>query len=407
MTLERMVHGGLALTRLPDGAVALVAGGVPGERVEAALEQRKGVWRGEVIRVLEPSPDRVPAPTHPGLDLGFVAYPRQLALKREVLQDALRRASGRERPVEELRPSPKLWHYRASVQPALAGAGLGYRRPGTHDVVVLGEDPVADDGVRRAWDVLAAHAEALQGVREVVIRANHRGEALAALVSDRSERSLLDTAHTLVRAGLSGVGLAPVDARGRFRSGSSRLAGARTLPQAFGSMELTVQATSFAQPHPAAAAALYGRLAELAGDGRHAWELYAGAGAIAMHLAPRFEVVTALEIDRSALSRGERDAARLGLDNVRFVRGDARAAPLPSDADLLVVDPPRAGLSAALRTAILESGVPRLAYVSCDVATWARDAAAMEAGGLRLARLEPFDFYPHTHHIELLSIFER
>jgi len=51
--------------------------------------------------------------------------------------------------------------------------------------------------------------------------------------------------------------------------------------------------------------------------------------------------------------------------------------------------------------------VPRLAYVSCDVATWARDAAAMEAGGLRLARLEPFDFYPHTHHIELLSIFER
>jgi tRNA/tmRNA/rRNA uracil-C5-methylase (TrmA/RlmC/RlmD family) len=92
---------------------------------------------------------------------------------------------------------------------------------------------------------------------------------------------------------------------------------------------------------------------------------------------------------------------------VQFLRADARRAPLPGDAELVAVDPPRAGLSAELRSAIVDSPVPRLLYVSCDPATWARDAAAFEQSGLRLVRFEPFDFYPHTHHVEVLSLFER
>ena len=100
---------------------------------------------------------------------------------------------------------------------------------------------------------------------------------------------------------------------------------------------------------------------------------------------------------------GEGDAARLELANVRFIRADARTAPVPSDADVLIVDPPRAGLSAELRGELAAAAVPRVLYVSCDVATWARDVADLEAKGYTLTRLEPFDFYPHTHHIEVLS----
>jgi tRNA/tmRNA/rRNA uracil-C5-methylase (TrmA/RlmC/RlmD family) len=182
-----------------------------------------------------------------------------------------------------------------------------------------------------------------------------------------------------------------------------RLAGRRTLLQRLGEFELTVNASSFAQPNAEAAGALYRTLTAWAGRGRHAWELYAGGGAIAFHLAESFDVVTAVEVDRGAITRGEADAARLGLGNVRFVRADARSAPLPADADVLIVDPPRAGLSAELRAAVAASGIPRMLYISCDVATWARDVVDLAVKGYTLTRMEPFDFYPQTHHIEILS----
>jgi len=158
---------------------------------------------------------------------------------------------------------------------------------------------------------------------------------------------------------------------------------------------------------------LYRELAEWAGTGAHAVELFAGGGAIALHLAPRFEAVTALEVDRSAVDRGRRDAERLGVRTVTFTRADARDVAIPADADLIVVDPPRAGLAASLRDELASalrtpgrggSASKRLIYVSCDVASWARDVADLEAKGLELIRFEPFDFYPHTHHIEVLSL---
>lgn len=402
-----MVHGGAALTRAPDGRVALVRGGLPGERVRARLESVKGVLQGVVIEVLEPSPDRVEAPRHPGLDYGFIAYARQLELKREVVGDALRRAGASEREVPPVRPSPGVWGYRGAIQPAVVRHGLGYRRSGSHEVVTLDADPVANDAVRAAWAVLAERMADLRGVHEVALRGNDDGEALAALVTTLPERALLPLAHELVRQGIDGVSHAPFDPRGRFRRGSARLAGARTVRQRFGSVDLSVSATAFAQPNAHAAGALYRELVRWLPAGRHAWDLFAGGGAIAFHLAERFETVTAVEIDRSAIARGERDAERLGRGGVQFLRADARRAPLPGDAELVAVDPPRAGLSAELRSAIVDSPVPRLLYVSCDPATWARDAAAFEQSGLRLVRFEPFDFYPHTHHVEVLSLFER
>lgn len=395
------------MTRLPDGRVALVKGGLPGERVVADLESSKGVLQGTVVEVLDAAAERVEPPLHPGLDYGFIEYEHQLALKREVVADALRRACGDDREVPPVRASPERWRYRGAVQPAVGRRGLGYRRGGSHEIVVLEDDPVAIEALRSAWTVLRAHLADLGGIREVALRGNDAGEALAALVTTRSERELVPLAHELVGSGLAGVSHAPFDPRGRFRRGSARLAGARTLRQRFGAFELSVGATSFAQPNAHAAGALYLELERWLPRGRHAWDLFAGGGAIAFHLAQRFETVTALEIDRSSVARGERDAERLGLGNVRFLRTDARRAPLPADAGLVAVDPPRAGLSAEVRRAILLSGVPRLLYVSCDPATWARDVAAFERGGLRLARFEPFDFYPHTHHIEVLSLFER
>lgn len=421
LRVDRPVHGGRCVAYPEaagdgpaDGAagrrrVVLVAGALPGERVRARLDVRKGVAFGEVEEVLEPSAARVVAPEHPGLDLGHVAYDAQLAWKRDVLADALHRA-GIAPPagaVPDVVASPAVWGYRNAIQPALVGDGagaarLGYRRPGGHDVVPLAEDPTAFEACRRAWSALEG-VRLPRGVVEVALRGNDAGEALATLIATGDPREALDAAHALVAAGVHGVGLAPYDARGRFRGGAQRLAGARTLQQRYGDVELTLTGTAFAQPNPAAAGELFRELATWAPSARHALDLYAGSGVIGMHLAPRAQQVTCLEIDRGAVDRGRADAARLGLGNVRHVRLDVRELAVPDDVDLIVVDPPRAGLAAATRAAIVGSRARTLLYVACDVATWARDVADLQKAGFRLDRLRPYDFQPHTHHLELAS----
>jgi tRNA (uracil-5-)-methyltransferase/23S rRNA (uracil1939-C5)-methyltransferase len=403
---ERMVHGGRALARDARGRVVLIAGALPGERVEADVTTRSGVQVGTVTRVLEPHPERVPTPDHPGLDLGFAAYPLQLRLKAEVLRDAARRA-GVALPAEgvTVRPSPSVWHYRSAVQPAVRGGRLGYRRPGSERVVALDADPTAYPSVNEAWRALR-RADLPRSVREVALRGNDRGEALAALIAAAPARELLDLGHRLVAAGLTGVALAPHDPRGRFRAGKTRLAGAREIRQRYGRYELSVSATAFAQPNPEAAGALATGAAELVPGGDRALDLFAGGGLLAFHLAERYREVVAVEIAGESVARGRRDAERQGLDRIRFVRGDARRPELPA-ADLIAVDPPRAGLAKELRAAIDASPARQLLYVSCDVATWARDAADLTGRGWRLAEVRPFDFQPHTHHLELATRFER
>lgn len=416
VAIERTVHGGLALGRTKTGEVVLVRGAIPGEKVLADVRSQKGVLMGTTLRVLEPSPDRVPVSFHPGLDFSHMAYARQLVEKRAVVADALARARRQAKSiatptprrdaaeVAAVRPAPGEWAYRSGIQPATAPGGLGYRRPESSEVVVMGADPVATAPVDAAWQrAVALRAHAARGAVELVIRANDEGHALIAIVASTPARRLLPLAHALVHAGITGVALAPHDPRGRFRSGAERLAGERTILQRYGDVVLSVTASSFAQPNPAAAGELYRELAGWAGAGESAVELFAGGGAISFHLAPAFARVMAVEIDRGAVMRGERDAARLGIANVEFVRQDARQAPVPTGAELVVVDPPRAGLSADVRAAVQASGADRLLYVSCDVATWARDVADLETRGFRLARFVPYDFYPQTHHVELLS----
>jgi 23S rRNA (uracil1939-C5)-methyltransferase len=405
LELAKMVHGGLCLAKLPDGRVALVRGGLPGEVVEAELAIKAGVLQGRVWEVLEPHPARIPASEHPGLDYSFVRYETQLALKREVVTDALQRSLKREVEVPALVPAPSRWAYRSAVQPAATRNGLGYRAMGSHDVTVLANDPVASEAIQRLWPRLAA--QRLKGVREVAFRANDDGEVLACLIASASARNYLELAHALLREGLSGVSYAPFDARGRFRSGFTRLAGERSIRQRYGDYAISVTATSFAQPNPAAATRLYQELSIWAGEGRRALDLYAGSGIIGMHLATRYQEVVAFDIDRSSIVRGQRDAERLGLDNLSFVKADAKRLGALPEADLIAVDPPRAGLAKPLREAIVASSARRLIYVSCDVATWARDVAHFVASGFALERFQPYDFYPHTHHIEMLSLLVR
>ena len=410
LKLERMVHGGHALARLRGGRVALVRGGIPGELVEVDLGVRSGVVTGKVTRIVEASEHRVEANPHPGLDYSFISYPAQLVCKRAVVSDALKRATGKDYTVPELTPSPHIWHYRHAVQPAATPSGLGYRHQDSRQVEVLeGGDPTAHRAINSAWSRWSevALGKGGKGVAEVAYRCNDAGEVLACLIARASPRNYLGVAHELIRRGYAGVAYAAYDPRGRFRSGSERLAGARSIRQTYGRFQVEVNATSFAQPNPGAASLLYGQLSAVAPTGNTALDLYAGNGVIAMHVAANFERVLAVELDRGSVTRGRRDAKRAGVDNIEFVQADVKRMNSFAGADTIFVDPPRAGVAKPVREAIIASPVDRLVYVSCDVATWARDVAHFTAAGFDLALLQPYDFFPHTHHVEVLSLLRR
>jgi 23S rRNA (uracil1939-C5)-methyltransferase len=406
LELLKMVHGGLCMARLDDGRVALVRGGLPGETVTALLQARSGVLQGDVQDVLEPSPDRVPASEHPGLDYSFIRYERQLELKREVVADALSRSLQQDMSDTSVPPvvaAPEVWAYRNTVQPATTRQGLGYRQPDSHEVTLLTADPVAQPAINALW----RHLKPPKGVREVVFRCNDAGEVLLAFIASASARNYLSAAHDLVRDGVQGVSYAQFDPRGRFRGGFERLAGERSIRQRYGHFEVSISATSFAQPNPRAATQLYLTLEQWAGEGDAALDLYAGNGIIGMHLARRYGRVNALEVDRGSITRGQQDAARLGISNLEFTKVDAKRLDILPQADLITVDPPRAGLAKPVKEALTGSSASRLIYVSCDVATWARDVTQLIDAGWTLERFQPHDFYPQTHHIEMLSLLTR
>ena len=153
-----------------------------------------------------------------------------------------------------------------------------------------------------------------------------------------------------------------------------------------------------------AAGALLEEARTLVFGGRRALELYAGSGLFSLLLSPRYEEVVAVEISKEAVRRGEMDRKRLGAENVRFLRMDARKAEALGAFDLVVVDPPRAGLPPEVRAYLLRARPREILYVSCDPATWARDVGALVQGGYRLAFARPYDFFPFTHHVEVLSL---
>lgn len=404
--LERMIHAGKTMARLTTGQIALVSGGLPEEKVVVKLREQKGVLQGPVTKIVEASPHRQQAVLHPGLDYSIAGYDYQLELKQYVIKDALGRALRRNVDVPAVRPSPKIWQYRNTIQPVVTRQGLGYRQPESHDVVTLKEDPTANEAIQLAWQKVL-DLKPPKGLREIVFRGNDSGDVLVSLIASASARNYLDYAHKLMATGIAGVSYAQFDARGRFRKGSEKLTGQRTLRQTYGQYDISVSASQFAQPNPSASTELYKRLSQLAGQGQIALDLYAGSGIIGMHLAENYDDVTALEIDGSSVARGQADTERLAIKNLNFIKADAKRLELPTKVDLITVDPPRAGLNKDVRALLTSSSAPKLIYVSCDIATWSRDIAEFEKSGWTLESFEPFDFYPHTHHIEILSVLTR
>ncbi len=398
--MEKLVPGGYGLARTEEGAV-LVRGGLPGEVVRGRPVRRRGALFLEEVEVLSPRPDRYPHPLPPTADLPLV-YEAQLPLKAGLVQEALARIARLDFALSPIRPSPRATGYRTAAQYARHPlGGLAYRLPESQVLFPLGEDPLVAEPL--AWALALLQTWPLP-VEEVALRGSLlQGRVLLGLIGGVPE-ALKRPAKALVREGFAGVVWAEPSPRGRFRGRVRPLQGETTLLEAFGPLVATVSVESFSQVNPLAAGFLLEEAQGLVSGGKRALELYAGSGLLSLLLAPRYLEVVAVEISKEAVRRGEADRKRLGAENVRFLRADAREAQGLGRFDLVVVDPPRGGLSPEVRAYLLKTRPEEVLYIACDPATWARDVGVLVQGGYRLAFARPYDFFPFTHHVEVLSL---
>lgn len=410
LKLEQMIHGGFALGHLPDGQIALVKGALPQEEVIAELSKRSGVLQGHVTKVLTAHKDRVKIPSHPGLNFGFINYNRQLKLKREVIIDALKRNLKQEFNVPEVIAAPDIWHYRHAVQAAATQNGLGYRQPQSHKVIALPKDPTAHKSINYFWQH-CKNELTYKGIKEVAFRCNTEGEVIICLLATASAKNYLSLAHKLLKNGFKGVSYSHFSDKGRFRGKLERLAGVRNLKQKLGRFVVTVNSLSFSQPNPKAASLLLEKLKNWLEEfdlyGKFAVDLYTGSGIIALYLSENFEQIIACDIDAGNLAKGKQESASLGINNINFIKANIKKLTDLPTTELIAVNPPRAGLAKPVRQTIIANSTKHIIYISCDIATWTRDVAHFETAGFKLIKLQPYDFYPHTHHIEILSLLSR
>jgi 23S rRNA (uracil1939-C5)-methyltransferase len=409
--------------------VVFVPYSIPGETVRAEVVQEKERWaRARLLEVLEPSPDRVEPPCPyfgPGLCGGcqwqHIAYPRQLQLKEEIVRDQLQRLG--HLPDPPVRPALAVgepWAYRNHAQFSLDQHGApGFRVAASREVIPVDRCLLLDP----ALDELHGSLElALPELTRLSLRAGvGTGERMVILETRGSEAPELE-----LDLPLSVVLL-------RRRKPPIILAGRAYIEEQVAGLSYRVSAGSFFQVNTPGAQTLVETVADLlqptAGD--RLLDCYCGVGLFGLALAGRAAEVIGVEVSPSAALDFAWNSDALGLDNVTLIEGPVEevlvgwaeageSTPLrPSDdgedylasygapVDLAVIDPPRQGMGTEAVAALARIGPRRVAYVSCDPATLARDAQAFTEAGYRLADVRPVDMFPQTYHVESVGLYVR
>jgi len=434
LRIESLAFGGDGVARLPGGYVVFVAGGVPGDLVSARVHQRKRSYaHARTTALLEPAPDRIAAlGEHPGAPWQVLPYARQLEIKQQQVDDALRRIGRLDGfTLEPIIPAVAQWRYRNKLEYSF-GAGedgtllCGFHVPGSWERIHHIEDCLLASApanqARR--DVLAfARAQGLAPfdrrtrtgfLRNLVVREGRAsGQLQVRLVTAPGEFDADALAATL---DVHGLLWARTDARSETTAGGQTelISGVTTLDERVGSLELRISPEAFFQTNSEMAERLYALIAVEAGlrGWERVFDLYSGIGSIGLSLAGRAGSVHGLEVVESAVADAIANARHNEITNTSFYAGDVRLAlgELVARAgrpDVLVVDPPRAGLSQKIVRRVIEASPKRIVYVSCNPTTLAPNAAALVEAGWRLERVTAVDMFPQTPHIECVALLCR
>jgi tRNA/tmRNA/rRNA uracil-C5-methylase (TrmA/RlmC/RlmD family) len=407
VSVDGFTHGGEGVARL-EGKAVFVPGALPGERIRLRVVDDRASWaRGELLEVLEASPDRTlpPCPYVPecgGCDLQHATPDAQRRLKTRVVVEQLQRL-GRvtDPPVEPCRSVGPDTGYRSHVQMHAAADGrLGFHRSSSHDVVPIDRCLIASDAVQALRDQVGDHT----GASEVVLRA-HPSTGTAAVVIRPGPGGLE------LPGGEFDLALEQPDGRTLAMRGDGLLA------EQIAGHRFEFDVGSFFQVSPEAATALSEEVVAACGQvaGALTWDLYAGAGLLSLPLAAAGAEVVAVEGHAPAAAHAVRNAEANGHELrvvaeavERFVaRARAGGGSDLEPPDVVVLDPPRSGAGQQVIEDLVALAPATIVYVACDVAALARDARALTEGGYRLVRAVPLDLFPMTHHVEVVATFRR
>jgi 23S rRNA (uracil1939-C5)-methyltransferase len=421
VTIEKPIYGGAFLARL-EGKAVFVPLALPGEQLRVRIaEDKRGYSTAEIEEIVAPSPERM-TPTCPhfgacgGCDYQHTGYAAQLRIKESILRETLTRA-GVQPPaaIEVLSAEP--WAYRNRIRLAVdAQERLGYRSRGSHALIALDQCPIATPellaAAQVAEELLRTSAPALRPT-EISLFANHDSSAMLVSVIVRSAargafESFAQALAERVTAVKGAELVVEAPQMGRkpalFPKTVARW-GENSINYAVAGRSYRVDLGAFFQVNRWLVDALVERVTAQA-RGTLAWDLFAGVGLFACVLAERFERVVAVEsapasIDALVANLKGTTGKALRTSTAKFLRRTPRSErPDLIVPDLIVVDPPRAGLGSEVTTALGRIASPRLVYVSCDPATLARDLKALTGAGYGIETMAMADLFPQTFHLE-------
>jgi 23S rRNA (uracil1939-C5)-methyltransferase len=434
LTVDTIAFGGAGVAR-HDGYVVFVQGGIPGDTVRVEIGKAKRAYaEARVLEVLEPSPERIaPIANHPGAPWQVIPYAKQLEIKQEQVDDALKRIghlSGYE--LEPIIPAVEEWRYRNKLEYSFGKDEdgrliCGFHAPGRWEEIVEVTDCVLASEMGNAVReevVTWCRAEGLepydrrtnQGfLRNLVVREGRRtGEFQVRLVT--SQGKLDEDALIAAVPSTDGLLWTKLDTVAETTAGGQTelLSGVDRLDEQLGGLSVSISGEAFFQTNTEMAERLYAiavEYAELKGYER-LYDLYCGIGTIGLLMAPRVAELWGLEIVEDAISDAIANARRNEIDNAHFFAGDVRLAmrdlvERAGRPDVLVVDPPRAGLSQKIVRRIIEAAPKRIVYVSCNPTTLAPNAAQLVEAGYELTKVRPVDMFPQTPHVECVAQLER
>ncbi len=422
-----------------DGVAVFVPGTVVGETVKAHLiKVNKTYAVGKLLDVLTPSPCRMEPTCRQAGKCGgccfrHMTYEAELAQKHRRVADAFARIGGFDLSVGDIVPSPEQDGYRNKAMfPAGEGNGrkvFGFYSKHSHRVVevpdcrllpaeVLSLRQAAEDWLDRSGNTVYNEESGEGTVRHLYIRRGyHSGEIAVCLVvngkSVKGEQDLIDSLRQItphVVSVLLNVNRKP----GNTVLGKETVClwGKETISDTLCGNEITLSPHAFYQVNTCQAQRLYSLAGQVAGEGETLVDLYCGAGTIGLSMSRRFREIIGVEIVPEAVENARENAKRNGVENARFVTGDAaNAAALLKDEgitpDVVVLDPPRKGCTHDLLQTVAAMAPKRIVYVSCDPATCARDSRLLAALGYALQSVTPVDMFPRTGHVETVALLSR
>jgi 23S rRNA (uracil1939-C5)-methyltransferase len=440
LTIDSLAYGGNGVARL-NGFVVFVRRGLPGDRVRARITKvKRSHAEATAVEVVEPGAPRVDAPCRHYPECGGcrfqdLAYEAQLEAKSRQVVDALERIG--KLPgvqVEPAIPAESIFHYRNKLEYSFtqteAGVGLGFHRAGRWDEVLdiercwlttdLGNairNRVRDWANEQA--LVAYDQETQEGhLRHLVVReGRNTGQALVVLVTapgDLDAESLVATVRAFPE--VRSIHWAINDTPAEVTNLPTRLLwGDDAIEEEILGLRFRVRPNAFMQTNTEMCERLYGlarEYAALSGE-ETVYDLYCGAGTIGLSLARDALTVWGIDSSEESIACAVENAELNGLPNAAFFAGEVGAdveelLERAGRPDLVVVDPPRAGLAGKSLRRVAGLEAPRLVYVSCNPTTLAGNAKELVGEfGYRLERVRPVDMFPHTPHVESVAVFTR